>query len=59
MKTITMLFLVSLMGLTACNEGPAERLGSDIDEAADDAADALDDACEDIRDAVGARDPNC
>ncbi|MDP1931151.1 MAG: hypothetical protein Q8L60_06825 [Gammaproteobacteria bacterium] len=59
MKTITMLFLVSLMGLTACNEGPAERLGRDIDDAATDAANAIEDVCEDVRDAVNARDPNC
>lgn len=59
MRTITMLFLVSLMGLTACNEGPAEQMGRDLDEAADDVADAIDDACEDVRDAVGAQDPNC
>lgn len=45
MKTIPMLFLISLMGLSACQEqGPAETLGENIDEAAEEAADAIQDA---------------
>lgn len=58
MKTIPILFLASLMGLAACSEGPAERTGRNIDEAAEDAAEAIEDACENIGDAVN-RNPDC
>lgn len=45
MKTIPMLFLISMMGLTACEEqGPAEELGENIDEATEETADAIRDA---------------
>lgn len=45
MKTIPMLFLISLMGLTACEEqGPAERMGENIDEAVEETGDAIEEA---------------
>lgn len=45
MKTIPMLLLISMMGLTACEEqGPAENMGENIDEAVEEAADAVQDA---------------
>jgi len=59
MKIISMLFALSLLGLTACNDGPAEEFGARVDDAIDETADAIDDACEDIRDAVAANDRNC
>lgn len=59
MKIITLLFALSLLGLTACNDGPAEDLGARVDDAIDETADAIDDACEDVRDAVAANNSNC
>lgn len=45
MKTIPMLLLISMMGLTACEEqGPAERMGESIDEAVEETGDAIEDA---------------
>ncbi len=48
MKYLALITLLTTLGLTACNEGPAERLGSDIDEAATDIGNAVEDACEDV-----------
>lgn len=59
MKTITMLFVVSLLGLTACDEGPAEEMGRNIDNAATDARNAIEDACEKVKDGVNADNTNC
>lgn len=39
--------LFSIFMLTACDDGPAERMGESIDDAATDAANAIEDACED------------
>lgn len=45
MKIVPMFFLISMMALTACQEqGPAEEMGEDIDEAVEQAADAIQDA---------------
>ncbi len=51
--------LFSVFMLTACDEGPAERMGENIDNAVNDAGNAIEDACEDVRDAVNAADRNC
>lgn len=55
---LTLLFAATLT-LTACERGPAESLGSDIDRAARDAGNAVEDLCEDILDAVDAARRNC
>ncbi|MDO8909417.1 MAG: hypothetical protein Q7W55_13080 [Pseudohongiella sp.] len=45
MKIIPLLFMISLMGLSACEEkGPAERMGEDIDDAVEEVSDAVQDA---------------
>jgi hypothetical protein len=45
MKIIPLLFMVSLLGLSACEEkGPAERMGENIDEAVEEVTDAVQDA---------------
>lgn len=45
MKIIPLLFMISLMGLSACEEkGPAERMGENIDEAVEEVTDAVQDA---------------
>lgn len=51
MKILTMLFAVGLLGLTACDEGPAEEFGRKVDEASSDTRDAIKDAGEEIKEA--------
>lgn len=46
MKFIALLTLLGSLALTACDEGPAERLGEDLDNAATDIGNAVEDACE-------------
>lgn len=48
MKYLALLTLLGTLGLTACNEGPAENLGESIDNAATDIGNAVEDACEDV-----------
>lgn len=50
MKYLALLVVLSSLGLTACEEGPAERIGADIDQAATDLGNAVEDACEDVSD---------
>jgi len=50
MKTFLSLF--ALVALVACQEGPAERAGRKIDNAADKAGRSIEKAGENIRDAV-------
>ena len=58
LQSIAALFMAILL-LAACNEGPAERMGENIDDAINDAGNAIEDACEDVRDAVNAVDRDC
>ncbi len=53
--------LVFCVGLAACdlNEGPAERAGESVDEAATDVGNAIEDACEEGKAAAGADDTRC
>lgn len=51
--TGAILALFLALGLAACErEGPAERAGENIDEAAEDAGEAVDDAMEEAEDEV-------
>ena len=50
MKTFAFLILLGTLSLTACEDGPAEGLGRDIDKAATDAGNAVEDLCEDVTD---------
>lgn len=59
MKFISMLLFTAALTLTACERGGAERLGSEIDDAARDAGNAVEDLCEDVLDAVDAANRNC
>lgn len=46
--------------MTACEkEGPAERMGSKMDEAAEDVGNEIEDACEELKDKGGAENTNC
>ena len=62
MKTlkITLFALLCTLFLVACEqEGPFERAGESIDEAAEDVGNEIEDACEDVKDAAGAKDGDC
>jgi len=50
-KTIiaTLLAGLLLMGLSACEKGPAEKAGEAIDDAASDVADATEDAADAVK----------
>lgn len=48
MKYLALLLLLSSLGLTACEEGPVERIGENIDSAANDVGNAVEDACENV-----------
>ncbi len=50
MKNLTVLLLISLFALVGCSKGPAERLGEDLDRAANDVGDAVEDVCEEVSD---------
>ena len=51
-KNITTALLAGLliMGLAACEKGPAEKAGEAIDDAASDVADKTEDAAEAVKD---------
>ena len=59
MKYLSILLFAFVVSLTACEDGPAERLGENIDDAATDAGNAVEDLCEDIKDAADAANRNC
>lgn len=48
MKYFAVLLLLSTLSLTACEKGPAEKMGEQIDRAATDVGNAVEDACEDV-----------
>lgn len=48
MKYLTFLLLLGTLSLTACERGPAEQMGRDLDDAARDVGNAIEDACEDV-----------
>jgi hypothetical protein len=60
-KSILLLTLLLSAFLTvACErQGPAERVGEQIDEAAEDFGNAVEDACEDAKEAANAEDTDC
>lgn len=57
--TLMLLILTSLITVACERQGPAERAGEKIDEAAEDVANAAEDACEDAKEAAGADDTDC
>ena len=68
MSLLQRVFIIALLAvpLAACdtNEGPAEKLGKDVDKALDETRDKLDDAADEIKDGIEdacekASDKNC
>lgn len=47
--TATLLAGLLIMGLSACEKGPAEKAGEAIDDAASDVADKADDAADAVK----------
>ncbi|WP_036187657.1 hypothetical protein [Marinimicrobium agarilyticum] len=55
LRSLALAFFMVIGGgafLTACDQGPAEEAGENIDEAAEEAGDAMDDAADEAEDAV-------
>jgi len=48
MKYLQYLILLGALGLTACDDGSAEKMGESIDGAARDVGNAVEDVCEDV-----------
>lgn len=48
-KAFAPLAVDMMLGLAACDDGPAEEAGEAIDDAASDAADAVDDAADKVK----------
>lgn len=46
MKNTILFASILLIGLTACEQGPAERLGENIDGAFDSVGNAVEESCE-------------
>jgi hypothetical protein len=57
--TIATLFLTALLAAGCEQEGPAERAGEKLDDAATDVGNAIEDACEDVKEGAGADDKDC
>jgi len=63
-RLFLMVFLVLPLAACDSNDGPAEKVGKNVDEATDSARDKLDDAADEIKDGVEdacekASDENC
>lgn len=62
-KKLTVIALTAVMGfgLAGCDndDGPAEKLGAKVDNAATDAGNAIEDACENVKKNAGAKDTDC
>ena len=57
---VLLLVVLTTFSLTACErEGPMERAGEKMDDAAKDVGNAVEDACEHVKEGVDAADPNC
>ena len=67
MKKITHVFknigilVVLLFAITACdsNDGPLEKAGQSVDNAATDMGNKVEDACEDAKEGMGANNTDC
>jgi len=57
----TLAALMLCAGLAACdlNEGPMEKAGESVDEAATDAGNSIEDQCEKAKDSLGMQDTRC
>jgi len=58
-KLYLLLAIIATLGLSACEDGPAEDAGERIDEVTEDTRNAIEDACEEVKDGVDAKDKNC
>lgn len=51
--------ILSAFLAAACDDGPAENAGEELDDAASDLGNAVEDACEDIKESAGAEEKDC
>ena len=57
--TYAALLLATILAYGCENDGPAERAGEAIDDAARDVENSIEDACEEIKEGVNADDKDC
>lgn len=57
--TWTALMLTLMLAAGCEREGPAERAGESLDDAANEVANAVEDACEDVKEGAGAENTDC
>ena len=59
-KSISLFAISSLVILlSACSEGPAEKTGEKLDDAATDIQNSIEDACENVKDKLNTEDQDC
>lgn len=58
-KSLLPLVLFSACFLAACDQGPAEQAGEQIDEAVTETGNQIEDACEEVKEGVDADNTNC
>jgi hypothetical protein len=62
LKPVLSALLITVLGtaVTACHkEGPAERAGKKLDNAATDVGNAVEDKCEQVKEGMNAKDTDC
>ena len=54
------LLVAAVVAFSACSEdGPAERMGENIDEMTEDTGNQIEDMCEETKEGMNANDPDC
>lgn len=62
MKYLSMIAITMIMFVSAgceMNDGGAEKMGENIDNAITDTGNAIEDACENVKEGVNAKDQDC
>ncbi len=57
--TLASLTIMFVVVLGACEEGPAEEAGEEIDDTVQEVGNAVEDACENVKDAAETKDQDC
>ena len=55
----SMVIALSILGLSACNDGSAENAGEKIDEVMTDTQNKIEDACEQVKSDLELKDKDC
>ncbi len=59
LKPFLFVTLVSLFGITACEQGPMEKAGETIDDTVEDVGNKAEDACEEAKEGMEMKDTDC